>query len=185
MTTINLLPWRSKHVKVSNNLFYTIAGISACSCLLVIMVINFYAKSLVADEKKDIKYLQRQIRSLEGQIKEIKGLQQKKEELLAKREVIQKLQASRPFIVKIFDNIVRTVPKGVYLTEIKRLNNELTFQGVSESNSRVSLFMRNLSRLSWVTDAILSEIKTVEIKGKDITNTKIIFTLDINIKDGK
>ena len=93
-------------------------------------------------------------------LKEIQQLENTKDELLSRMEVIQSLQARRPQIVHLFDEIVRTVPEGIYLTGVKQSGKSLTINGVAESNGRVSAYMRNIDASDWMSTPKLTVIET-------------------------
>ena len=101
---------------------------------------------------------------VEKQINEIKLLDKKKAKLLARKEIIEKLQANRSQMVHLFDSLVRTIPDGVVLTSIKQDEDTLTLEGRAQSNARVSTYMRNLEGSGWMTKPDLS---IIEAKGED------------------
>jgi type IV pilus assembly protein PilN len=160
MTLINLLPWRIEHLQIKNNIFYFMAVVTIASSIIIIFFAKTYIERLRINERWNIKYLNAEIVALQDQIKEIKGLKGQKELLIARSTVIQSLQASRPFVVKLFDNMARVVPKGLHLTKVVREGNSLTIEGLSDSNAKVSLFMKKLGNLEWLKNASLTEIKT-------------------------
>jgi type IV pilus assembly protein PilN len=86
--------------------------------------------------------------------------------MIARMEVIDTLQASRPEVVKLFDQIVSTLPEGVYLTSVKQSGKKLEFNGVAQSSTRVSAFMRNIDNSQWLADP---QLRIVETKGTDAT----------------
>ncbi len=184
MTDINLLPWREEQVKTKNNFFGAIAGSIALGCFGLCYMISLYINGSIEHEISEVNILSREINSLESKIVEIKGLQERQNLLLSKREIIQALQASRPFIVRVFEDITKTIPDGLFLLSMNRKENKLTLEGVSNSNSRISIFMRNLEQLKWLSNTILQEIKTqdVQVLGNDeIKNKEIIFKLQGDI----
>jgi type IV pilus assembly protein PilN len=170
MIKINLLDWRSKRVQILNHRFAVEAISAAVICALLTMSSDIFIDSSIATIKGDIQYLEQQITAVEGDIKEIKDLQKKKDLLLSRRKVIESLQESRPLVVKIFDNIVRVMPDGVYLDEFERKDNQVTLSGLSDSNYTISVLMENVQKLDWVKEARLGEIKTQELPS-DVTPT--------------
>ena len=120
-----------------------------------------------------------QITELDKQITEIKALNETKSRLLARKEVIEKLQASRSQMVHLFDSLVRTIPDGVVLTSIKQDDQSLTLAGRSQSNARVSTYMRNLEGSGWMTDPQLS---IIEAKGED-KGLPYEFSLQVKLAD--
>lgn len=144
MTRINLLPWRELQRKRREKIFYAALALSTLLMVGVLLLINSHISALMENQKRRNQYLQEQITILDKQINKIKDLEKEKDKLLMRMDIIQKLQASRPQIVHIFDELVRTVPSGVYLESIKRQNHINTLHGVAESETQISTFMRNL-----------------------------------------
>jgi type IV pilus assembly protein PilN len=103
--------------------------------------------------------LKNEIAVLDKKIAEIKDIEQKKNKLLTKIDVIQKLQESRPEIVHLFDELAKTTPEGVYLTKFVQLDATLTVDGKAESNARVSAFMRAIDNSPWLNSPVLGVIK--------------------------
>jgi type IV pilus assembly protein PilN len=106
------------------------------------------------------KILQDEITKLDASLKEIASLEETKEQLLSRMDVIQSLQQQRPQIVHLFDDFVRTVPEGIFLTQIKQSGAQLTIEGVAESNGRVSAYMRNIDASDWMSTPKLKVIET-------------------------
>jgi len=104
-------------------------------------------------------YVQGHIDDLDKQIAEIRELQKKKAELLARMRVIQQLQGNRPVIVRVFDEVVRTLSKGVHFRELTMAANSLAVKGTAESNNRISSLMRNLDQSEWFATPNLKSIK--------------------------
>ena len=113
------------------------------------------------NQRNDI--LTQEIALLDEQIEEIKGLERQKERLLARMEIIERLQKSRPEVVHLFDELVHTLPDGVHLTSLKQTGRRLEIKGVAESTTRVSAYMRNIDVSEWLENPGLQVIETVEI----------------------
>ena len=131
--------------------------------LLAFLIIGYYNGQISGQNERNA-YLQDQITQVDKQIKEIEELDKKKAKLLARKEVIEQLQANRSQMVHLFDSLVRTIPDGVILTSIKQEGDKLTLEGRSQSNARVSTYMRNLEGSGWMTKPDLS---IIEAKGGD------------------
>ena len=144
MAHINLLPWREERRQERQHQFTlaVIAGLIFAAAILYGAIL--FTDGLMAEQNDRNTFLQREIVVLDKQIKEIKTLEQARDRLLARMQVIQELQSSRPKVVKVFDSLVRTIPDGIYLEKVTRQGNALTLDGVAESNARVSVFMRQL-----------------------------------------
>jgi type IV pilus assembly protein PilN len=104
--------------------------------------------------------LAQQIKVLDRQIEEINDLEQTKQQFIARMQIIEKLQRSRPEIVHLFDQIVRTLPDGVYLTGVTQTGDHLKFTGVAQSSTRVSAFMRNIDSSQWMKNPTLEVIQS-------------------------
>jgi type IV pilus assembly protein PilN len=144
MAKINLLPWREERRQERQKQFITsIIGFAIIAALLLYASVMF-ANSLIDDQNRRNTFLQTEIAQLDIKIKEIETLEQQRDRLLARMQVIQDLQESRPKVVKVFDSLVRTVPEGIHLEKVIRTGDALTLEGVAQSNARVSVFMRQL-----------------------------------------
>ncbi len=160
MARINLLPWREELRKEQTRQFATLTGLCAMMTAAVFLLIHFNISGDIQYQNSRNQILQKEIDQLDLALKEIKDLEDTKAQLLARMEVIQSLQRQRPQIVHLFDEIVRTVPEGIYLTEIKQAGKDLTIRGVAESNGRVSAYMRNIDTSEWMSTPKLSVIET-------------------------
>jgi type IV pilus assembly protein PilN len=112
------------------------------------------------NEKNNL--LKKEIVKLDAQIADIQDLETRKQRLVARMEIIEKLQRSRPEIVHLFDEIVRIVPEGVYLTQIKQTNRKLEIHGIAQSSTRVSTFMRNIDASTWMANPVLQVVETAQ-----------------------
>jgi len=164
MARINLLPWREEQRKEQTKQFIVLLSISALLTLALIVLVHVNISKTIGHQNYRNNILQTEINKLEAQLKEIKGLEETKEKLLSRMDVIQSLQQKRPQIVHVFDEIVRTVPEGIYLTAIKQAGNLFTITGVAESNGRVSAYMRNIDASEWLKSP---KLKVIETKRKD------------------
>ena len=159
MARINLLPWRAERRKQRQKEFGVMLGIAALAGLALWFLFNLYYNAQISGQRERNAYLEQQIRDVDAQIKEIDELDRQRGRLLARKEVIEQLQANRSQMVHLFDSLVRTVPDGVILTTIKQEGQKLTLEGRSQSNSRVSTYMRNLEGSGWMTRPDLSVIE--------------------------
>lgn len=164
MARINLLPWRAERRKQRQKEFVTMLGLSAAAGLLISFLIVMYYNGQIEGQQDRNQYLRDQITEVDAQIKEIETLDKKKANLLARKQVIEELQASRSQMVHLFDQLVRTIPEGVRLNSIKQAGQMLTLEGSAQSNARVSSYMRNLEESGWMANPDLSIIET---KGED------------------
>ena len=164
MARINLLPWREERRKQRQKEFGMMLGGSALGAvLLAFLIVSFY-KGQISGQNERNTYLRDRITEVDTQIKEIEELDKKKAKLLARKEVIEQLQANRSQMVHLFDSLVRTIPDGAVLTSIKQDEKTLTLEGRAQSNARVSTYLRNLEGSGWMTNPDLS---IIEAKGND------------------
>jgi type IV pilus assembly protein PilN len=175
MARINLLPWRVERRKQRKKEFLTMLGLSAVAGVALWFLINMYYNNQISGENDRLNYLHDQITQVDSQIKEIDELDKKKAKLLARKQVIEQLQANRSQMVHLFDSLVRTIPDGVILTSIKQEGDKLTLEGRSQSNARVSTYMRNLEGSGWMSKPDLS---IIEAKAGDAA-LPYAFTLNV------
>jgi len=162
MARINLLPWRAERRKLRQKEFMTMLGLSAAAGVVLWFLINMYYNNQISGQNDRNAYLHDQISQVDKQITEIDQLDKKKSKLLARKRVIEQLQANRSQMVHLFDSLVRTIPDGVILTSIQQDGDKLTLEGRSQSNARVSTYMRNLEGSGWMTKPDLSIIEAKE-----------------------
>ena len=162
MARINLLPWRAERRKQRQKEFGVMLGMAAVAGLLLWFLVNTYYNNQIDGQNERNAYMQGQITEVDGKIKEIEELDKQKSRLLSRKEVIEQLQANRSQMVHLFDSLVRTIPDGVVLTSIKQEGEKLTLEGRSQSNARVSTYMRNLESSGWMTKP---ELSIIEAKG--------------------
>lgn len=165
MARINLLPWRQELRKEQQRQFLTILGLMGLLVLVGVGAVYAQYSRLIDTQNSRNQYLQQHINMVDKQIKEINDLHAKKERLLARMQIIQKLQRNRPAVVRMFDELVRVMPDGVYLTSFKQQNHNLEMTGVAQSNARVSALMRNIDQSQWLTKPQLVIIQTGKRSG--------------------
>src|SRR5579859_5250822 len=160
MPRINLLPWREDQRKERKLAFGVALGVATLGAgLLTFAVYLMFSQMIDAQERRN-EQLRGAIKDLDQQIEEINNLESEKQKFIARMEIIEKLQRSRPEIVHVFDEIVRTLPDGVYLTGIKQTDKKFKFEGVAQSSTRVSSFMRNIDGSDWLRNPELEVVQT-------------------------
>jgi type IV pilus assembly protein PilN len=175
MPRINLLPWRDSERKRKRQEFILSIGAAIATAALVTLLGRWQMGAAIEHQNDRNRIISEEIAELDKQIQEILGLENQKRRLLARMEVIETLQRSRPEIVHIFDEVVRVLPEGVYLTYVKQSGNRFEIRGVAQSSTRVSAFMRNIDASEWLADPSL---RIVETKGRDAGGAE--FTLFAN-----
>ncbi|NJD30432.1 MAG: PilN domain-containing protein [Gammaproteobacteria bacterium] len=160
MPRINLLPWREAERKRKRQEFYLSLGAAVATAALVTLLGQWQMSSAIKQQQARNDYLTGEIAILDKQIEEINGLDAQKQRLLARMEIIETLQRSRPEIVHIFDEIVRVLPEGVYLTYLRQSGNRFELRGIAQSSTRVSSFMRNIDASEWLAEPTLQIVQT-------------------------
>ena len=185
MAKINLLPWRAERRARRQRDFYSMLGLAAAAGLVLSFLIWFYYSQQISGQNTRNQFLQGEITKVEAKIKEIEELDRKRASLLQRKQAIEQLQASRSQMVHLFDSLVRTIPDGVALSNIKQEGEILTLEGRAQSNARVSAYMRNLESSGWMTNPELSviEAKAQEASGSavDIKSLPYVFTLKVKL----
>lgn len=158
MPQINLLPWREHQREERKREFLVmLAGIVIIAGGLVFLVDRFYRGEL-QDQQSRNDLINREIAVMDARVSEISTLRQQREAIRDRMEVISDLQGSRPVIVYVFDELVRTLPQGVYFNNLERTGETLSVEGVAESNNRVSELMRRLDESDWFGEPGLQQI---------------------------
>ena len=163
MPRINLLPWREEERKTRQREFAVAAAGAVISGIVVIMVAMFTFSSMINTQDSRNTRLTDEIAELEKSITEIDSLERDKERLLARMEIIDQLQKSRPEVVHLFDELVRQLPEGVYLTGMKQTGTRIEVRGVAQSSTRVSALMRQIDASEWLTDPEVEKVETTDI----------------------
>ena len=167
MARINLLPWREELRKEQQRQFQTILGLSAVLMGLIVLAVHLQIAGMIGSQEDRNDFLKKEITKVEKQIKEINNLAKEKKNLLARMQVIETLQRNRPEVVHLFDEIVKVMPEGTYLTSMKQNNKSLVLNGVAQSNARVSALMRNIDASPWLSNPQLEIIKKDAKKKSD------------------
>lgn len=176
MAKINLLPWRAERRREREREFYAMLGAAALAAVAAVFLWWYWMGMRIDDQDNRNAYLKSEIKQLDIQLAEIKELDKTKSKLLARKQIIEQLQASRSQMVHLFDELVRTIPDSVRLGSLKQAGDILTLQGVAQSNASVANYMRNLDSSKWLTHSDL--IKT-EVKGADKRNR---YEFGLNVK---
>ena len=188
MAKINLLPWRAERRAQRQKEFYGMLGLAAAAGIVLSFLIWFYYGRQISGQQTRNQYLEQEIVKVKAQNEEIKTLGKQKDRLLARKKVIEQLQSNRSQMVHLFDSLVRTIPDGVALANIKQEGEILTLEGRAQSNARVSAYMRNLEGSGWMTNPDLSiiEAKGVDKAGpgvvaSDVRALPYVFTLQVKL----
>lgn len=179
MAKINLLPWREERRKKKQQDFVIGIGAAIVGTVFVLAFVYMYIEGMKEYQNQRNKMLKDEIAVLDRKIREIKDIEDKKNRLLTKIDVIQQLQESRPEIVHLFDELAKVTPEGVHLTKFRQIGSGLMMDGKAESNARVSAFMRAIDRSDWLNVPVLGVIKS---QGR---NVGVMSDFSLNAKQEK
>jgi type IV pilus assembly protein PilN len=175
---INLLPHREERRKAQRKQLGVLAGMVAALALAITVLVHGIIAGYIAVQGDRNTFLKKENASLDKEIEEIKKLKDEIAALLARKQVIERLQADRAQAVNFLDQLVRQVPDGVYLKAIKEQGRKIAMNGYSQSNARVSTLMRNIA-----SSPYLEKPELVEIKGVNLNNKRVSeFTMNMTLK---
>ena len=177
MARINLLPWRIERRKQRQKEFGVMMAGAAIAGVALWFLVNMHYNSQIEGQQERNAFVQARISELDKQIEEIESLEAQRARLLARKAVIEELQGNRSQMVHLFDQLVRTIPDGVLLTSLKQEGQKLTLEGRSQSNTRVSTYMRSLEGSGWMTNPQLSVIEARD----GVPGLPYAFTLSVQL----
>jgi type IV pilus assembly protein PilN len=160
MAHINLLPWRDELRKKKQQQFAVVGAGTAILGALLVLLAHMQMEGLIETQNQRNQFLDKEIAELDTKIAKIRDMEKTKNALLARMDIIQQLQRSRPQSVHLMDQLVYTLPDGVYLKKIAQQDLALTLSGVAQSNARVSAYMRNIDGSQWMAKPKLDVIET-------------------------
>jgi type IV pilus assembly protein PilN len=181
MPRINLLPWREELRKQRNKDFGVTAVVVALLMGAIVGVVHFYYVQEIEFQQRRNALLASETAKLDKKIKDIKNIEGEKARLLARMQIIQQLQTSRPEIVHLLDEFVTTLPEGVYYTSVQQKGRALSMQGVAQSNARVSSLMRQLDASDYLENPVLVQITATTGKRKGATEDLRLSNFRLNI----
>ena len=159
MILINLLPHREAARKHRRDVFNLSLGLSALLGGLIAGGIFLWFQTQISMQQGKNRVLTGEIKVLEGQIKDITGLEAEIAALRARQQAVEDLQADRNQPVYLLTELVKQLPDGVYISSMRQENQNVTLQGVAQSNERVSELLRNLANNTpWFSKPELVEI---------------------------
>ena len=165
MAHINLLPWREAERKRRLREFAVAAGTALAVTALLGIGVHFQIEGMITNQQDRNRYLETEIAALDRQIKKIQDIDATKASLIARMNIIQELQESRPEVVHLFDELVVAIPDGIYLTKVEQKGKSVTLEGQAQSNARVSSFMDNIEASAWVGNPSLELIENKDQTG--------------------
>jgi type IV pilus assembly protein PilN len=155
MAHVNLLPWRAERRKQREREFYMQLAAAFVIAVLVLLLWIFWMNQRIDNQNDRNAYLQTEIKQLDVRIAKIKDLEKVREHLLARKKIIEQLQADRSQMVHLFDELVKTIPTSARLTALKQSGQSMTLDGVAQSNASVAEYMRNIESSPWMGHADL------------------------------
>ena len=162
MPRINLLPWREEERKKRQRDFGVALAGGVVAAVAVVLATMFVYSQMIDNQRSRNERLTAEIKELEKSITEIDGLERQKERLLARMEIIEQLQKSRPEVVHLFDEVARRLPEGVYLTGMKQLGRRVEVRGIAQSSTRVSALMRQIDASEWMAEPEVDRVETTQ-----------------------
>jgi type IV pilus assembly protein PilN len=159
MPRINLLPWRDQERKERRVTFLVWLGGAAVAAVIACGAAYLLFDSLISAQNQRNLRLQGEIKTVDRQIEQINDLESQKQRFISRMQVIDKLQRSRSEEVHLFDEIATTIPDATYLTAFTQDNRKLKFEGVAQSSTRVSAFMRNIPASQWLRNPDLEVVQ--------------------------
>ena len=166
MARINLLPWREELRKQKQNDFIALIGVGVLVTVVMGIVVYLAFVQLIAVQTNRNNFLKAQIEILDKKIEEIKALEGEREQLIARMRAIEELQTTRPLNVRLFDELAARNPEGVSINKLTQSGANLTMDGVSQSNARVSSLMRSLDSSEWLTGP---QLRVIQVKEEENT----------------
>ncbi len=188
MPRINLLPWREEERKTRQRDFMVAMGGAFVAAIAAIVMTMLAFSQMVGQQRARNIRLNTEIAELDRSITEINGLERQKERLLARMEIIEQLQRSRPEIVHLFDEVTRQLPEGVYLTGMRQTGSSVEVKGIAQSSTRVSALMRQIDSSEWLTDPGVVKVETTEQgparQAEFVVNLRQVRQDDEDMEDG-
>jgi type IV pilus assembly protein PilN len=165
MPRINLLPWRQQE-RAKRQKEFGLAAVGAVIAAAAVTLFTVWGFNWAIERQRERnELLKNEITELDKQITEILGLEAQKQRLVARMDIITRLQRSRPEVVHVFDQLARTLPDGMYLSSVKQNDKRLELKGIAQSSTRVSTFMRNIEASPWLTNPELQVVETLKSGG--------------------
>ena len=177
MARINLLPHREERRKRARQHFFVVAGGTAVvGALIVVAMHGFYAAKVETQNDRN-RFLKSEIAKLDKEIAEINKLKDEIQALLARKQIIETLQADRAQTVHLLDELVRQMPEGVYLKSVQQRGMSVALVGYAQSNARVSTLMRNIESSPWLANPGLVEVRATTVEKRRVSEFNLNFEL--------
>jgi type IV pilus assembly protein PilN len=175
MPRINLLPWRDEERRERKLALFVWLGIATVAAGLVTLASYIWVNSMIDSQTARNEHLKSEIHVLDKENEQINDLEAQKQRFISRMQVIDKLQRSRSEVVHVFDEVAKTIPDGTYLTAVAQTNRRLKFEGVAQSSTRVSTFMRNISASQWLRNP---DLEVVEARKENTLGNSFVLYAD-------
>lgn len=175
---INLLPHRAERRARAKKHFAMVSGLAAALGLVIVLAVHITYADLISNQEGRNQFLKSEIGKLDKEIAEIDKLKDEIQALLARKQIIETLQADRAQTVHLLDELVKQMPEGVFLKSIAQKGMRVQLLGYAQSNARVSTLMRNIEASRWLGDPELIEVKAAALEKRRVAE----FTMFISLK---
>ena len=175
---VNLLPHRAEKRKRAKTQFAIVCGMTAGLGAAIVLLVHLTFAERIGEQQSRNTFLKSEIAKLDTEIAEITKLQEEIRALLARKQVIETLQADRAQTVHLLDELVKQMPEGVYLKSLTQKGGRISLIGYAQSNARVSTLMRNIETSKWLGAPELIEVKAATVEKKRVSE----FNLNMSLK---
>ena len=179
MARINLLPWRENLRQERQRNFMIALGATALVAVVLVFLGSHLVERQIDGQDARNRYLESEIRELDRDIATIENLERTRDNLLARKNVIERLQENRSMMVHLFNSLAQTVPEGIRLTSVRQAGEELTIEGTTQSETRVSDYMRNIESAEWLHEP---DLQIIEVMGGDGEGGGERFTFELRAR---
>lgn len=162
MTNVNLLPWREALRKRKQQQYIGTLSIVAIFACAIVGGIYFLFDLNIANQQSRNAYLQKEMLIVNAEIREIKKLKEKKADMIERVNLVRNLQNTRPVAVHLFDEIARSMPDDLYLTQVSYRKQKLTLSGIAKNNRLIATLIRQLEDSDWLEEPNLTKIQTTK-----------------------
>ncbi|GLQ96869.1 PilN domain-containing protein [Dyella mobilis] len=181
MARINLLPWRAERRKQRQREFFMQLGAVALAAIGFLLLWGFWMGMRIDNQNERNAYLKDQIKQVDERLTKISDLEKVRSQLLARKQIIEQLQANRSQMVHLFDELVKTIPGSARLTSIKQAGDTMVLDGVAQSNASVADYMRNIEASPWMGQTDLSKTENTH----DASRMPFTFGLTVALQKPK
>lgn len=164
MSRINLLPWRETQRQARQRNFVILVVAVAALAAVAVFGSNQLMGNIIEGQEARNDFLRSEIRALDREIARIEDLERTRDRLISRKNVIERLQENRSLMVHLFNQIAQTVPEGITLNSVRQTGSDLTIVGTTESETRVSEYMRRIADATWLRNP---QLRIIEIESRE------------------